>query len=170
MKKVSTFPKVDKVVSCEIFEASQNQPWDREQWKAVQGLCSDPGLGSAFHLPKPGALALENETLKSMVDGWISDGFRDNYLRLYTEGWLDEAFVNFIGSSPSQTKWAMINEQLIRSVHVFSTRPIVVVHFGMATPREWDPIKYPRLVAHISVAHRDHWTSAQQVNVKLRLV
>lgn len=86
------------------------------------------------------------QSLASMVDAWISEGFSNNYARLYRDGWLEEAFVNFIGSSPSQTKWALINEQLIRSVHLFSTRPIVVIHFGMVTPREWDPKKYPRLV------------------------
>ena len=89
-----------------------------------------------------------------MVDAWISDGFAENYRKLYREGWLEEGFVNFIGSSPSRTKWAKINEQLIRSVHMFSTRPIVVVHFGMVLPHEWDPTKYPRLVVRVSVTRR----------------
>ena len=70
------------------------------------------------------------QSLASMVDAWVSEGFSNNYARLYRDGWLEEAFVNFIGSSPSRTKWALINEQLIRSVHLFSTRPIVVIHFG----------------------------------------
>jgi hypothetical protein len=39
---------------------------------------------------------------------------------------------------------ATCKEQLIRSVHLFSSRPVVVVHFGMATPSEWDPSQYPR--------------------------
>lgn len=140
VRKHSASPKV---TSCNIFEsAKQGEAWDREQWKAVAGLCS----GQALSLPEAGADAMSVQSLASMVDAWISEGFSNNYARLYRDGWLEEAFVNFIGSSPSQTKWALINEQLIRSVHLFSTRPIVVIHFGMVTPREWDPKKYPRLV------------------------
>lgn len=146
VRKHSASPKV---TSCDVFEsAKQGEPWDREQWKAVAGLCSGPAL----NLPEAGADAMSVQSLASMVDAWISEGFSNNYARLYRDGWLEEAFVNFIGSSPSRTKWALINEQLIRSVHLFSTRPIVVIHFGMVTPREWDPKKYPRLVVRVLAA------------------
>ena len=89
---------------------------------------------------------MEEAELQKMLEVWLSEGFQESYDRLYKDGWLEEAFVNFIGPSPSGQKWASINEQLIRSVHLFSTRPIVVMHFGMVTPAEWDPKKYPRLL------------------------
>lgn len=89
---------------------------------------------------------MEEAELKKMLEVWLSEGFQETYDRLYKDGWLEEAFVNFIGPSPSGGKWALINEQLIRSVHLFSTRPIVVMHFGMVTPKEWDAKKYPKLL------------------------
>jgi hypothetical protein len=79
---------------------------------------------------------------------WLDPRFRKNYDSAYDKhtGWVDEAFVNFVGNSPTGGRYAKINEQLIRSVHSFSKRPIVVVHFGMKAPDEWDPHRFPRLV------------------------
>lgn len=37
-------------------------------------------------------------------------------------------------------------QQLFRSVHLFSGLPIVVVHFGMSIPQQWDPERFPRLI------------------------
>eukprot|EP00434_Breviolum_minutum_P026699 symbB.v1.2.023598.t1/scaffold2170.1/size90759/2 len=131
-----------KVVSCDILlQAKDKELWDQQLWKGVEGICR-----KMPYLPKAGSDSLKKEPLHSMLDAWISEGFEANYANLYTNGWLEEAFVNFIGPAPTGTKWAKINEQLIRSVHLFSTRPVVVVHFGFVTPKEWDPETYPRLV------------------------
>ncbi|CAK0875257.1 unnamed protein product [Prorocentrum cordatum] len=39
-----------------------------------------------------------------------------------------------------------MNYHLIPSVHLFATKPVVVVHFGMVAPLVWDPKEFPRLV------------------------
>lgn len=139
---VKQLDETPKVVSCDILLAAKDgELWDQKLWKAVEGICT-----KMPNIPKHGKGTLQQEPLRLMVDAWISKGFEENYANLYENGWLEEAFVNFIGPAPSGTKWAKINEQLIRSVHLFSSRPVVVVHFGMATPSEWDPSQYPRLV------------------------
>ncbi|CAJ1415846.1 unnamed protein product [Effrenium voratum] len=133
----------EPLVSCEILAQAQDRSvWDQKQWQAVRGLCE--ASDADVHAAGPDSLGVED--LRRMAEAWLDEGCEQNYRRLYKDGWLEEAFVNFIGSSPSGTKWARINEQLIRSVHLFSTRPVVVVHFGMVRPAEWDPSKYPRLV------------------------
>ncbi|CAE8630094.1 unnamed protein product [Polarella glacialis] len=132
------------VASCEMFEAARDgDAWDVQQWKAAKGFCSDrakPDVSSA------GPRSLDIEMLPKMLKAWVNEGFIENYQNLYRGGWLEEAFVNFVAGAPTGGKWAKINEQLVRSVHVFSTRPVVIVHFGMSTPKEWDAKKYPRLV------------------------
>lgn len=132
-----------EVASCEIFEQGKDDGlWGREQWHAMEHFCRDPG-----HELPAGKEGMDFATLRDMVRGWIEPKYLDNYRRVYgSNGWVDEAFVNFVGNSPTGTKYAQMNKQLIRSVHAFSSRPVIVVHFGMAAPLEWDPVQFPRLV------------------------
>lgn len=136
-------PGAPLVVSCEALESGRvSGPWGREQWRAMAGICTpDQPDGPA------GPRALNETQLRHLVKTWVDLSSVDNYRRLYDkDGWLDEAFVNFVGAAPPDGKYARMNYQLIRSVHLFSTKPVIVVHFGMAAPLAWDPKEFPRLV------------------------
>ncbi|CAK9111163.1 Uncharacterized protein SCF082_LOCUS51620, partial [Durusdinium trenchii] len=62
------------VISCETFETSKRRtPWDREQWRAVEGLCAEPTS------PPRGPEALTSRELRQMLAAWISEGFEANY-------------------------------------------------------------------------------------------
>eukprot|EP00913_Durusdinium_trenchii_P034972 g32714.t1 len=72
--------------------------------------------------------------------------FETNYLKLVDEdGWFDKAFVNYFAGAPG-SKHANMTEQLIRSVHMFSENPIVVLHLGSRAPDTWTPKRFPRLL------------------------
>jgi len=55
------------------------------------------------------------------------------------------AFVNYYAGAPDG-KHAAMTEELVESVHKFSSYPIVVFHFGSITPESWTPERFPRLV------------------------
>jgi len=76
----------------------------------------------------------------------VDPRFVGNYKRLYLQdGWIDKTFVNYY-AGPPDGKHSKMTEQLINSVHRFSSQPIVVVHFGLVTPSHWVPELFDRLV------------------------
>lgn len=147
----------DPVVSCDACSAGAKAgPWGLALWHAVAELC-----GSTDHertSEKPGQRAMNLKSSQDLLRAWVDPRFQHNYDRLVDkDGWIHQAFVNYVGSAPTGGKYAKMNEQLIRSVYLFSSRPIVVVHFGMAAPPEWDPKKFPNLVLmHASAMPPDH--------------
>merc|ERR1719310_7775 len=150
------------VVSCEIFEkAAKDNAWAEKQWKAVKGMCqsSDHSLlqvevsatGATTVqeelVSSAGSKAIKADTMRNLMQAWVDPRFKEQYDRYVDkDGWFDEAFVNYVGNSPTGNRYARINEQLVRSVHSFSKKPIVVVHFGMAPPKEWDPKRFPQMI------------------------
>jgi hypothetical protein len=58
---------------------------------------------------------------------------------------MQEGFITYF-AGPPDGKHAKMVEMLVISVHEFSTRPIVVVHFGMSAPLDWTVAKFPRMV------------------------
>lgn len=136
--------ELQRHASCDLFEslAEGGMQWDKTQWESVAGLCGKPLVEV-----ESGDRALSVDELRALMDAWVDPRFKDNYKRHYDEnGWLEEGFLNFVGNSPTGHKFAKMNEQLVRSVHLFSKRPIVVVHYGMAPPAEWDPVKFPNMI------------------------
>jgi len=151
----------DPIASCDIFSAgAQAGPWGKALWRAVAGVCgsTDPSLPQSRTSEIPGPRAMDLKTSQRLMRAWLDPRFRQNYDRFFdSDGWVNQSFVNYVGSSPTGGKYAKMNEQLIRSVHLFSSRPIVVVHFGMAAPPEWDPEQFPNLVLlHAAPMHSEH--------------
>uniref|UniRef100_A0A7S2K2N4 Uncharacterized protein n=1 Tax=Zooxanthella nutricula TaxID=1333877 RepID=A0A7S2K2N4_9DINO len=75
-----------------------------------------------------------------MMSVFLECDFVQNYLRWTTNesDWLEEAFVTYVaGNKASTYEWQAMN--LVRSVDVFSSRPIVVVVFGesFVPPMAW---------------------------------
>mmetsp|Transcript_38637 Transcript_38637/g.90788 ORF Transcript_38637/g.90788 Transcript_38637/m.90788 type:complete len:755 (+) Transcript_38637:3-2267(+) len=87
-----------------------------------------------------------HEGHEDLLEAWIASGFESTYRRAYHDGWVDEAFVNYLAARPhSRLAWQA--EELIISVHNYSTRPIVLVDFsGEALPETWTSSRFPRLI------------------------
>lgn len=134
-----------QVASCELFykERELGECWQHE-WKAVEPFCSEswspPKGGEAG---EAGVKALTKASLRSLMRAWVEPRFWGNYQRFYnSSGWLKQGFVNYYAGP----KHEEMTEELIKSVHLFSTKPIVVVHFGFYTPSSWNASVFPRLV------------------------
>lgn len=131
------------VSSCEISEREAGgQPWAKSLWNAVETLCA-PGKAS---LREAGAKALKESTIRAMLRAWLDPRFEKNYKKFFDEnGWIEYTFLNHYAGTPG-SRFTRETEELIRSVHLFSAKPIVVVSFGMTTPPDWTPERYDRLV------------------------
>ncbi|CAE8715386.1 unnamed protein product, partial [Polarella glacialis] len=81
----------------------------------------------------------ENRKLTRYLDVYLDCDFAPQYLR-HTDSdseWQEEAFVTYIAGQPNSAHEWMANN-LIRSVHLFSKRPIIVVVFDTVfRPPEW---------------------------------
>jgi hypothetical protein len=78
--------------------------------------------------------------LQNQLDVYLDCEFLESYLRWTGKGseWLEEAYVTYVaGAKDSKYEWQATN--LLRSVDLFSTRPIVVVVFGVhfVPPLSW---------------------------------
>ncbi|CAE8584282.1 unnamed protein product [Polarella glacialis] len=90
-----------------------------------------------------------------LLEVWLGPGFEDNYARYYDSGgWTDSAFVNYFAVTGDHPEFANTTEELIKSVHTFSSKPIVVVNFGHISPVivSWTAKRFPQLV--LLNAHR----------------
>lgn len=113
-------------------------------WAAVEAFCSPDWASRTGSLA--GDKSLDEVTLKSLMRLWVDPRFRGNYERLYNRsGWIPRAFVNYFAGRLGG-KHARMTEELIQSVHLFSSEPIVVVNFGFVAEPSWQPDRFPRLV------------------------
>ena len=128
-------------VSCKMFfEAREKTAFDRAQWSAVEGLCRD--VASA--MPSgPRQICLQNRTKLFSAD--VIPEFKQVMDQLTENGWFKEAYVSYVDGFHDSPYVDMATE-LIKSVHYFSTRPIVVFVFGEFVPNAWTPKRFPRLV------------------------
>lgn len=131
--------------SCENFaQGASEQPCGAQMWAAAEAFCSADWDSRAG--VQAGDRAMEKGTLQGLMRLWVEPRFRGNYERLYNKsGWIPRAFLNYYAGVPGG-KHARMTEELIRSVHLFSSEPIVVVSFGFATPAMWQPERFPRLI------------------------
>lgn len=88
-----------------------------------------------------------NDKMAGQLEVYLDCEFVENYLRWTTpeSEWLEEAYVTYVaGRKDSTYEWQAMN--LVRSVDVFSSRPIVVVVFGnsFAPPLSWH--RMPNLI------------------------
>eukprot|EP00928_Gymnodinium_smaydae_P053618 TRINITY_DN37566_c0_g1_i1.p1 TRINITY_DN37566_c0_g1~~TRINITY_DN37566_c0_g1_i1.p1 ORF type:complete len:562 (-),score=112.12 TRINITY_DN37566_c0_g1_i1:110-1795(-) len=123
------------------------RPWVEQLHHATASLCDAEQPSAQLPRPARGAPPLEGDVLISLMDAWLHPQFRENHKRLVDEdGWMDEAFVNYVGGATPGNLYANMTTLLVDSVHKFSAKPVIVVNFGMYTPPEWTAEKYPRLV------------------------
>jgi len=138
----------DLVASCEVFEAgAQDGPWGSSLWEATKAFCARSWAESpAGQEAKAGPRALDPGTLRGLMRAWVDVRFIGNHARFFDKsGWAKCGFVNYYAGAPGG-KHTRMTEELIKSVHAFSSKPIVVVHFGFSTPTDWTAEKFPQLV------------------------
>lgn len=137
------------IASCDIFESKKDQgEANAALWSAVEPFCSADWEKSANADPtlKPGSRQIPLENLRKMMQARIDARFVKNYGKFVNkDGWIPKAFINYFKSPPSG-KHALMTEELIKSIHMFSQAPIVVFHYGGTTPASWTAEKYPRLI------------------------
>jgi len=128
--------------SCDMFEAEASKgQWGAKQWEATQAFC-DPN----WDKEKSGRRAFSNKVMRHLMNSWVDPRFQEVHDRYFAKtGWTAKAFLNYYAGPPSG-KHAAMTEHLIWSVHEFSQQPIIVFHFGLATPKHWNANKYPQLV------------------------
>ncbi|CAJ1361150.1 unnamed protein product [Effrenium voratum] len=136
------------VSSCEIFEAGKGSREGQVLWEAVEPFCSQAWEDAAAADPSlhAGPRRIPLSSLQKLLQSRVDPRFVGNYDKLVgKDGWFDRAFVNYFAGAPG-SKHANMTEQLIRSVHMFSAQPIVVVHLGSRTPDSWTAERFPRLL------------------------
>lgn len=88
--------------------------------------------------------------LGSLTEFYVDPRFQNNFDRLSDEhGWIPEAFVTYVDLKEDSKRAYKIAHQvnlLARSVHHFSTRPLVVASLGQYLPNEWDAKRFPRMI------------------------
>jgi len=84
--------------------------------------------------------------MRSLMRVWVDNRFAVNYKRFFNKkGWAERGFVNYYAGAPGG-KHVRMTEELIHSVHAFSSEPIIVFHFGTSTPASWSAEQWPQLV------------------------
>ena len=66
------------------------------------------------------------------TDSNCSRSWRRTMSKLVDRGWFPRAWVTYVAGDPSST-FVKMAEELIKSVHYFSSWPIIVFNFGLAT-------------------------------------
>jgi len=112
--------------------------------------CAEPpGAGAAAAALAEATLPLcRDERLAGLLEVHLDGRFQSGYDRWVNKtGWLDEAYVTYMaGKKNSNFEWMATN--LIRSVNLFSKRPIVVVNFDkeFEPPESWQD--FPNLIVY----------------------
>merc|ERR1712050_592518 len=84
--------------------------------------------------------------MRNLMRVYIDPRFEEVYNKFFdSTGWAERGFLNYYAGAPGG-KHTQMTEELIESVHAFSLAPIVVFHFGFATPTRWTLERFPRLV------------------------
>jgi len=137
------------VASCELFRAgAQERAEGAAQWESVEAFCSEDWEEKASQDPllEAGDRRLDLSSMQKLMRARVDARFVGTYNKLFKNGWAPRAFVNYFAGPPGG-KHAKMTEELVASVHAFSSEPIIVVHFGMSTSSSvWTPERFPRLV------------------------
>ncbi|CAJ1409982.1 unnamed protein product [Effrenium voratum] len=89
----------------------------------------------------------DEQHLRHLWATYLDCDFLDNYLRLAASEWLEEAYVTYV-AGPQDSVYALQAVNLIRSIDLFSTRPVVVVVFDdkFLTPGQWR--SFPNVIVY----------------------
>jgi len=100
---------------------------EKHLWEAVNIFCM-AGLGD-------------------LTEFYVDPRFVANYKRFVgDDGWINEAFVTYIGLRFESRGLSQRMDLLLQSVHRFSTRPVVVTNFKEYLPVEWTPERFPNML------------------------
>jgi len=143
----AAFKGLRLATSCEQLEdAAGDEGPASALWEAVEPMCSTNWQDTAPEATKAGPQALSQVQMHELMLSWIDPRFDGNYAKYFdTSGWANRGFVNYFAGPPGG-KHTKMTEELIKSVHLFSKEPIVVIHFGFATPTSWSAERFPQLV------------------------
>lgn len=136
------------VSSCELFfEARKAQAVDMAQWLAMEGLCSEAWEEQVrFNRSlRAGPRQLSVETRQHLFRARVDVRFKKIMARFSEKGWFKRGWVTYVAGDPS-SPFVKMAEELIKSVHYFSSWPIIVFNFGLVMPESWTPERFPRLV------------------------
>jgi len=91
-------------------------------------------------LDKSVEMMCENEQMRDQMAVYLDCEFLQPYLKWTTDEseWLEEAYVTYVGGQKDSTyEWQAMN--LVRSIDIFSNRPVVVTVFGndFVPPDSW---------------------------------
>jgi hypothetical protein len=125
------------------FEAAAGHPISRCPSADSEPPASDAGKNLKTALTK-----LCQSEYKNLADLWLAPGFEEKYQKIYqANGWVKEAYVNYFADFGGNRGAGFLKqtEEMIESIHRFSTRPVVAVNFGdHPHPQAW--VRFPRLV------------------------
>lgn len=120
------------LVSCRGHGWSADSPWARELREALEPICRD-------------------EQLRPYFEVYLDTRFTDHFRRVYgQDGWCEDAWVNFAAPKKDGKRRSgytnELTDQLVDSIHRYSTKPVIVVSFGAEIIPYLEPERYPRLV------------------------
>lgn len=148
--KASTSPLL--MSSCDMVQALAETSTDENRllWSVSEPFCSSSwGTTATARRELGGGVsgdrALSIEELQDSMHAWVDEEFAGQLETLYTDSWIPEAFITYF-AGPPDGKHAKMVEMLVLSIHEFSTRPIVVVNFGMSAPLAWTREAFPRMI------------------------
>ncbi|CAJ1402594.1 unnamed protein product [Effrenium voratum] len=122
----------EPLVSCEGHGWSGTKLWELQLRKAMEPLCKEKALWPYLEV-------------------YLDTRFREQHGRLYGEdGWCEEAWVNFAARDAKGRRVSGyakgLTDQMVKSVHQYSSKPVVVVSFGSDAIPFLDPNRFPRMV------------------------
>lgn len=125
----ATLPAGSKLLtSCADLAESRSDTVADVQLKVALGRFCTAGLGS-------------------LAEFRVDARFLKNYERAVgPDGWIDEAFVTYMGLKSDHDAVAAEEDLLAQSLQHFSCRPTVVTLFGNRVPNALDPDRFPKLI------------------------
>lgn len=97
--------------------------------------------------------------LGSLVEFYVDPRFERNHRRLRgPDGWIDEAYLTYMGLKDAHDRIAAEEDLLAQSVRHFSNKVLIVANFNTRVPKHWDPDQYPNMV----LMHARSSTTVQQ--------
>eukprot|EP00930_Biecheleria_cincta_P013011 TRINITY_DN11812_c0_g1_i1.p1 TRINITY_DN11812_c0_g1~~TRINITY_DN11812_c0_g1_i1.p1 ORF type:complete len:449 (-),score=65.48 TRINITY_DN11812_c0_g1_i1:117-1463(-) len=136
------------------FETVEVQmPWaDGNQEPLVRcpgktDAAGEPGIQDAESNLRQAVITFCQVGLGSLVEFYVDPRFERNHERLRgPDGWIDEAYLTYMGLRDAHDKIAAEEDLLAQSVRHFSNKTLVVANFNTRVPRHWDPDQYPNMV------------------------
>mmetsp|Transcript_94153 Transcript_94153/g.206221 ORF Transcript_94153/g.206221 Transcript_94153/m.206221 type:complete len:639 (-) Transcript_94153:28-1944(-) len=135
--------RAKKATSCQSLERGGREEGEEGEimWKATRAYC-DP----SWNAVPAGRRALPMDVLQGLMNSWVDPRFQAVWDKFMGKtGWVDKAFINYYAGPPDGKHTAM-TQALVESIHEFSDEPVIVFHFGVATPESWNRQRFPRLI------------------------